>query len=138
MLGLTLLKVYLVLQYSICINFAYEAFGEQDEASYLESFDTLIKDSYSAPLPNDLKAECKAANLATPVTIKTITSSMSSARFQEFCGYDSICTIPAGFTVTMSSNLNVAALIVKGNLVWNDENQFSNTQWLCAGIKLLV
>jgi hypothetical protein len=132
----TFFKVYLLLQWLIHKhNAQYEAFGEADEPSYLQSFDTLIKDSYSSPLPNDLKAECKGMNQIVTSTVKYITASMTSSELQAFCGHNSICTIPAGYTVTMNSNLNLAALVVKGTLIWNDENQISNIQWLCAGKK---
>ena len=58
---------------------------------------------------------------------------MSSSQLQAFCGNDSICTIPTGLNVVMNSNLNVAALVVKGTLTWNDVSQISSNQWLCAG-----
>lgn len=116
------------------IKGSYSAFSQSDEESYLEAFDTLIKDSYSVPLPSDLKAECTNQNHDyTTLTVKTITTSMSSSDLQIFCGYDSICTISSGLSVNMNSNLNVAALVVMGNLLWNEVTQPSNTQWLCAG-----
>ncbi|CAF4040020.1 unnamed protein product [Adineta steineri] len=111
----------------------YKAFGQQDEAEYIDDFSTLIKDSYSAPLPQDLAATCKNQNQVTVSTTKSITSSMLSSDLQIFCGTDTICIIPNGFTVTMNSNLNVAALVVSGSLIWNDASQSSNNQWLCAG-----
>lgn len=128
-----ILKLLLVSLYLIQINNAYEAFSQQDEAEYLGAFDTLIKDSYSAPLPVDLAAACKNKNQATVSTVKSITTSMLSSDLQIFCGTDTICTIPDGLTVTMNSNLNVAALVVNGSLVWNEASQSSTYQWLCAG-----
>jgi filamentous hemagglutinin family protein len=128
-----ILKLFFISQCLMQTNNAYEAFGEQDEAPYLEAFSTLIKDSYSASLPQDLTAACKNQNQATVSGVKSITSSMLSSDLQTFCGADTICTIPAGFTVTMNSNLNVAALVVSGSLVWNDVSQPSSDQWLCAG-----
>ena len=132
MLKINYLNFVLFLQCFLQMN-AYEPFSQMDEGPYLQSFDTLVKDSYSAPLPNDLKSACKNKNLITGATIKTITSSMTATQLQTYCGLDSICTIPAGFTVTMNSNLNLAALVVKGTLLWTDVTQFSNDQWLCAG-----
>ncbi|CAF1453777.1 unnamed protein product [Adineta steineri] len=111
----------------------YKAFSQQDETEYIDDFSTLIKDSYSAPLPQDLAATCKNQNQVTVSTTKSITSSMLSSDLQIFCGTDTICIISNGFTVTMNSNLNVAALIVSGSLIWNDVSQSSNNQWLCAG-----
>ena len=58
---------------------------------------------------------------------------MSSSELQSFCGTNTICTIPAGFTVTMNSNLNVAALVVNGVFNWTDSSQTSPNQWLCSG-----
>jgi hypothetical protein len=128
-----ILKLFFISQCLMQKNNAYEAFGEQDEVPYLEAFSTLIKDSYSAPLSQALAATCKNQNQVTALTVKSITSSMLSSDLQTFCGTDTICTIPAGFTVAMNSNLNVAALIVSGSLVWNDVSQTSSEQWLCAG-----
>ena len=128
-----ILKLFFVSKCLIQTNNAYEAFSQQDEAGYLGAFDTLIKDSYSAPLPKDLVATCKNQNQATVSTVKSITTSMLSSDLQIFCGTDTICTIPSSLTVTMNSNLNVAALVVTGSLVWNDASQSSSDQWLCAG-----
>jgi len=114
-------------------NANFEAFRQQDEAEYLDAFSTLIKDSYSAPLPRDLAATCKNQKQAIVSTVKSVTTSMLSSDLQIFCGTDTICTIPTGLTVTMNSNLNVAALVLSGSLVWNDLSQSSSDQWLCAG-----
>ncbi|CAF0723862.1 unnamed protein product [Adineta steineri] len=130
---LFILKAFFISQCSTQTHATYEAFGEQDETAYIDSFSTLIKDSYSAPLPQDLAATCKNQNQVTVTTTKSITSSMLSSELQIFCGTDTICIIPTGFTVTMNSNLNVAALVVSGSLIWNDASQSSNNQWLCAG-----
>ena len=133
MLVSIILKLFFITQCLMQTNNAYEAFAQQDEAEYIDAFSTLIKDSYSAPLPRDLAATCKNQNQATVDTVRSITTSMLSSDLQIFCGTDTICTIPAGFTVTMNSNLNVAALVLSGSLVWNDASQSSSDQWLCAG-----
>ena len=111
----------------------YEAFGQEDEAAYMNAFSTLIKDSYAAPLPQDLRTRCENQNQLTAATSRTIANSMTSSDLQIFCGTDTICTIPTGLTVTMNSNLNVAALVISGSLIWNDNTQVANVQWLCAG-----
>ena len=128
-----ILKLFFISPCLMQTNNVFEAFAQRDEASYLEAFSTLIKDSYSAPLPQALAATCKNENHVTVSTVKSITSSMLSSDLQTFCGTDTICTIPARFTVTMNSNLNVAALVVSGSLVWNDASQSASEQWLCAG-----
>jgi hypothetical protein len=126
-------KLFFISQCLMQTKNVCEAFSQQDEAEYINTFSTLIKDSYSAPLPRDLAATCKNQNQVTVSAVKSITTSMSSSDLQLFCGTETICTIPAGFTVTMNSNLNVAALVVSGSLVWNDASQSSSDQWLCAG-----
>ena len=128
-----ILKLFFISQCLIQTNNISEAFSQQDETAYIDAFSTLIKDSFSAPLPQDLRGTCKNQNQATASTVKSITNSMSSSDLQTFCGTQTICTIPAGFTITMNSNLNVAALVVSGSLVWNDASQPSSDQWLCAG-----
>lgn len=130
---LIILKFFLISQCFMQTDQMFEAFSQSDEAPYIAAFSTLIKDSYSAPLPQDLRATCKNQNQAELVTVKSITTSMLSSELQIFCGTETICSIPAGFTVTMNSNLNVAALVLNGSLVWNDASQSSSDQWLCAG-----
>ncbi|CAF3008670.1 unnamed protein product [Rotaria sp. Silwood2] len=128
-----LLELFFVPQCLTQTNDVFEAFSQQDETSYIDAFSTLIKDSYSVPLPQGLAAACKNQNQVTATTVKSITTSMLSSNLQIFCGTETICTIPADFTVTMNSNLNIAALVLSGSLTWNDISQTSSDQWLCAG-----
>lgn len=112
----------------------YEAFSQSDEEGYLESFDTLIKDSYSAPLPQDLISRCKNKYKPDPnLPTRTIQTSMSASEVQSFCGFDSTCTISAGVEIRMNTNLDVAALVLSGKLTWTDSTQLHSDQWLCAG-----
>ena len=109
-------------------------FDVTEENEYLDSWSSLIKDSYSAYLPDALKNQCKSQpTLSQNLPIQSITNSITSEKVQQICGTNSICTIEKGVTVTMNSNLNVAALSVKGYLSWNDQTQRSDQQWLCAG-----
>jgi hypothetical protein len=128
-------NIFFILQSSINKSEAqnFEAFAQEDESSYIQSFDTLIKDSYSAPMPNELASACKSKGQLSSSETASITTSMTSTQLQIFCGASSICTIPAGYTVTMNSNLNLAALVVKGTLLWTDDTQVSSHQWICAG-----
>jgi len=128
-----LFKLLIVFICLIRTTSGYEAFAQEDEAAYLAAFSTLIKDSYSATLPQDVIATCKNQPPTTTTTIKSMTTSMFSSDLQSFCGTDSICTFPIGLTVTMNSNLNVAALVLNGSLIWNETSQSLNDQWLCAG-----
>ena len=85
-------------------------------------------------MPQDLKTECKAKPFSLQnLPNQSITSSTTTALIQQLCNTNKICIIEKGVTVTMNSNLNVAALVVKGNLIWNDQTMVSNEQWLCAG-----
>lgn len=59
-------------------NAYYEAFGQQDEPAYLDAFPTLIKDSYSAPIPQDLRNQCQNQNQATISSITVVPISMTS------------------------------------------------------------
>ena len=48
------------------------------------------------------------------------------------CGLNSRCIIPAGTTVSMSSDINVAALVVQGMLHWTDTTAYWD-HYLCSG-----
>ena len=115
-------------------------FRVADEAEYINSFSTLIKDSYSADLPQELEKQCKSQQqfLAQNLPTQSITGSVTSEQVQRLCGTNTICTIEKGATVTMNSNLNVAALFVKGFLSWNDQTQNADQQWLCAGYVVVI
>jgi len=105
-----------------------------DEQNFMNLFPTLIKDSYTADLPQDLARTCKNQPIQSQVLPNhQITSSTTSSEVNKICSTDSICTIETGVTVLMNSNLNAAGLIIKGNLVWNDQTQYANEQWICAG-----
>ena len=110
-----------------------QGFSQQDESRYLSVFNTLIKDSYSAPLTNGIKTNCKSQGQMTNTPVISVKSSMTSEELQAFCGISSICTILPGITVTMTSNLNVAALVVQGTIQWTESTQKENDQYLCAG-----
>ena len=110
-----------------------QGFYDSDEVRYLSTYDALIKDSYSAQLSQNLISKCKFQMKITNPQQFAIQSSMTSALLQQYCGIMTICIIPAGFTVTMTSNLNVGALVVQGTIVWSDTTQVTNEQYLCAG-----
>lgn len=131
-----LLNIFTVNLLFLClIGKSFQGFFDRNEQLYMESFETLIKDSYSENLPLDLINACKSKPIfKSSLQIKTITStSITSAKVQELCSTDSLCVIDTDVVVTMNSNLNLAALIIKGKFEWNDQTQSSNDQWLCAG-----
>ena len=103
-----LLKIIQLIQLLCLIGKSFQGFGNKDEAAYMSSFDTLIKDSYSDKLPADLINTCKnKPTIQSSLQIKTITTSpITSAKVQESCNTNTICVIETGVVVTMSSNLN--------------------------------
>lgn len=118
----------------LCLIKSSFQFEQRDEASYMAHFSTLIKDSYSEDLPSNLKSACKnQASSSSNLPIKLISKSIKSSELQNECGFNSICTIEPNAILTMDSNLNLAALVIKGMLNWTDQSQASNEQWLCAG-----
>jgi hypothetical protein len=131
MFKLILFNIILIL--SLIALSRAQGFSQDDEIRYLSDFDKLIGHSYSVPLPLEIKTKCKSQGQVVNPSILSIKSSMTSDALQTFCGKTSICTIPAGLTVTMTSNLNVAALVVQGTLEWNDTTQITNDLYLCAG-----
>ncbi|KAL7542580.1 hypothetical protein ACHAXR_011906 [Thalassiosira sp. AJA248-18] len=65
---------------------------------------------------------------------------VSAASAQAQCGggssngnISSVCIVPRGLRLIMSSSLNVPALIVRGELYWRDSDQVMEDQFLCAG-----
>ena len=116
----------------IHLNYSQE-FSNSDEGRYLDVFDKMASESYSAPLSTDLKTKCKSQGIVKDPKNVSISSSMTSDVLQKLCGTSSICTIPSGLTVKMTTSLNVAALVVYGTLEWSDSSQIADVQFICAG-----
>lgn len=129
--SLKIKELIVILIFLIDISFQ---FSQKDEAEYIASFQTLIKNSYSAELPSGIKSSCvdKGSASANSPTV-LIDKSMNSYDVQLKCGSNSICTIQSGVVITMTSSLNLAALVIRGTFNWNDQTQSSNDQWICAG-----
>ena len=119
-------------------------YDQSDESLYIENFDSITADSYSAIdddiAPERLLEECKnTAHVSNPmeeIVVKAPSGGtlVSSSSVSLQCGLDSKCIIPAGVAVTMDSSLNVASLVIRGSIIWNDRTQNKNIhQWLCAG-----
>ena len=102
-----------------------------EEVDYMARFGNLIKDSHSETLPQDLINTCRRKGSQNPQT-EFIRSSTTSKDIQNRC-LNAICQIEPNVQITMNSNLNVAALIIKGKLIWDESTQQTNEQWLCAG-----
>ena len=111
-----------------------QGFYQNEESRFLQTFNTLIKDSYTAPIPSSIKSSCKNQPPSQAQSnVVSIKFSMNSQQLQDECGSNSICIIPKGFNVTMTSSLNVAALVVQGRMDWNDASQAQDEQYICAG-----
>ena len=124
--------------FTIVINpYDVPGLSQNDEAAYLATWSAMIKDSYTEPLPINFDATCLAtfnsytsASTMQPITLN---GNFSVSTFQNSCGTSNLCILAAGSTLTMDGNLNVAALLIRGTLVWTDSTQTSPQQWLCAG-----
>lgn len=58
---------------------------------------------------------------------------VDSAMLSGQCGQNFVCIIPSGTTFRMNDNINLGALIVRGNVEWNDTTQKAPSAFLCAG-----
>ena len=111
-----------------------DEFQNTDESRYLNVFDKMTSESYSTPIPADIETKCKNQGLElNPKVLTTSSSIITSLDMQTFCGTTSICTIPSGLTVKVTSSLNLAALIVNGTLEWDGSTQTSHEQFIRAG-----
>ena len=112
-------------------NDSYGGFERGNEAKYLGAFDEIIRASYSAPLPIELSTACAGKGKSGSFPEATLPpGTVSASQAQTVCGTNSKCVVPPSTTLNVDSNLNVGALLVKGELVWS---QSSTSQWICAG-----
>jgi hypothetical protein len=107
------------------------------EASYSQ-VDDMSKENINKP-PQALLNQCKNSGKTNP-TLEVFVSSgggdvvVSTSIVQRQCGTNTICIIPEGITLRMDGSLNVGALIIRGNLEWNDSTQNNtNDLFLCGG-----
>lgn len=61
----------------------------------------------------------------------------TASELQSKCGQKHKCVIPHGATLYVDGNINVAALVIYGNLIWTDETSVSD-HFLCAGYITVV
>ncbi|GMH71242.1 hypothetical protein TL16_g05599 [Triparma laevis f. inornata] len=109
---------------------------KHQEAEFLDAYETIIGDSYSKASqtdPTSLLSSCAAQGTLSESsqTTHTITADKSSSSLTSVCGADCVLTVPAGTTLTINSNLNVAAMEVGGSVIW--EQTANSEQFLCAG-----
>ena len=109
-------------------------FDAIEDATY-----ALVKDQSSFDkLPSGLVPACANRGLSpnsdAPQEVEvsgggTVTSSTVASQ----CGTDSVCIIPLGTTFEVDGSIDLGALVVRGNVEWNDGQLFSADVYLCAG-----
>lgn len=85
-------------------------------------------------LPLDLNVCKDDRNPPTrEVTVQSSNGVVGSASVTSQCGMDSVCIVPIGTTLQVDRSLNLAALVVRGTVEWNDGTQAHHSAFLCAG-----
>jgi len=140
----------LLVAFACCVGtqfcFVDGALSQDEEGAYLTNFNRIMEASYSQvddlssantnQPSQELLNQCKNRGNSEPLREITVTGSgiVSASFVQSQCGTDSICILPNGLTLIMDGNLNVGALIVRGEFVWNTASQSSlSNQFLCGG-----
>ena len=129
----TLLRLLATLLVSVAVLGNFE---QADVQQYLDEWSSLTAESYSAPLPNALRAACgEKGSVGAPLVERSLPgATTTSAAAQAVCDATSLCVVPSGAMLRMDGPLNVGALLVRGTLVWDDATQAGAAeQWLCAG-----
>lgn len=87
-------------------------------------------------LPPNLLSVCKN-NINTPTRAVTVqpdvNGNINSDQVFQQCGDDSVCTIPFGTSFQFDKSINLGALVVQGDVEWNDDTQVDGNIFLCAG-----
>ena len=109
--GLSLLWLACVLS----VGVGAQSFAQGDTPNYLAAFPNIIKNEYSMPLPDNLRAACVNTNVMVNGNINSvfITSNTNAQGLQNQCGSNNLCVINNGVTVNLDGNVNVAAILVK-------------------------
>ena len=93
-------------------------------------------DDKDKSLPPNLIPRCKNSGI-TPdhdVTVQPGADGyIYSSSVSQQCGIDSVCIIPFETTLLISASIDVGALIVRGNVEWNDDTQIDASAFLCSG-----
>jgi len=120
--------------FAFLCSLALAAYSVDQEPQYLANFNVLINTSFSAARPTTLTQQCVAAgNARLPLTVVNISTNVDAQGLLNACGTDKLCVINPGVTLTLNGNVNVAALINRGTILWNDASQTASAQYLCAG-----
>jgi len=133
------------------LTFTRAQYSQGQEADYLARFDSINGASYAAVddidananVPPTLLSTCKDTPLVTNPLLVEVTlqeavtpdeivnnsaNTIKSSSVALQCDASTVCTIPEGITLVMDVNLHVAALIVKGSVLWTDETQLSRVE----------
>jgi len=116
-----------------------DAYLQGSEVDYLANFNSIASHSYSAvdeEAQVELRLQCSNDIEIDPSSIVTLDSltndvTITASEASSQCSPTTICVLPVGLTLRMTSSLNVGALIVRGTLWW-DTNTMEDG-WLCAG-----
>ena len=69
---------------------------------YLDEWNYLVAESYSAPLPDELRAACaEKGNVGALVERSLPGGTTTSAAARSVCGANSLCVLPSGATLRM-------------------------------------
>lgn len=152
----TYVRAFLAFLSSTSIVTAGHPFRQFDTPAFVNYFDSLTADSYAQVDAVDslVPASCRyGPGFTVPIpsdgngTVITVTSEeeeVSAATVQSQCSdvdgntnTDIICVIPAHLILVMDASLVVYALVIRGQLKWDDSSSSSSggqrSQWLCAG-----
>ena len=88
-------------------------------------------------MPPTLLSVCHEKGIDTPVREVVVQADSSglvnSAAVSAQCSSDSVCVIPFGTTFQVNTSVNLAALVVKGDVEWSDNTQIDPSAFICAG-----
>eukprot|EP00957_Ditylum_brightwellii_P092452 7040309-Ditylum_brightwellii.AAC.1 len=133
-----------ILLFGTSIHSAHGGFLQGSEPDYLSNFDSIVSASYaviddSSVAPAELLSRCQAKQQGPAptreVTVINVGSNViSAASVEAQCGSDSVCIVPSGVTMLMDDDLDVSALVVRGEVEWTDATQNGAPhRYLCAG-----
>lgn len=114
-----------------CVNSL--GFDNTQESLYLSAFPDIVASSYSSFRSPALMSTCVNKGPVTLTPKVLVGKNLNAADAQLQCSNANICELPAGATLTMNSNFDIGALVVKGTLIWTDSSQPTVEQFLCAG-----
>ena len=78
-------------------------FEQADVQQYLDEWNYLVAESYSAPLPDELRAACAEKGNVGALVERSLPGGITTfaAAAQSVCGANSLCVVPSGATLRM-------------------------------------